>query len=64
MAMTSASEFGVLGAAARIVLNGDTGQMVDGAGEAVVADLSSDDDAALPDRLVTGATSARLRKAA
>ena len=47
MAMTSASEFGVFGAAARIVLNGDTGPMVDGVGEAVVAGLSSDDDAAL-----------------
>ena len=47
MAMTSASKFGVFGAAARIVLNGDTGPMVDGVGEAVVAGLSSDDDAAL-----------------
>ena len=47
MAMTSASQFGVFGAAARIVLHGDTGPMVDGVGEAVVAGLSSDDDAAL-----------------
>ena len=47
MAMTSASEFGIFGAAARIVLNGDTRPVVDGVGEAVVAGLSSDDDAAL-----------------
>jgi hypothetical protein len=46
MAMTSASEFSVFGAAARIVLNGDTRPVVDGVGEAVVAGLSSDDDAA------------------
>ena len=47
MAMTSASEFGAFGAAARIVLNGDTRPVVGGVGEAVVAGLSSDDDAAL-----------------
>ena len=63
MAMTSASEFGIFGAAARIVLNGDTRPVVDGVGEAVVAGLSSDDDAALSGPLATGATPARLRKA-
>jgi hypothetical protein len=64
MTMTSASEFGVFGAAARIVLNGDTRPGVDGVGEAVVAGLSSDDDTALSGPLATGAIPARLRNAA
>src|SRR5271165_3174992 len=54
MAMTSASEFGIFGAAARIVLNSDTRPVVDGVGEAVVAGLSSDDDAALSGPLGDG----------
>src|SRR5271165_5248925 len=37
MAVTSASEFGVLAAAARIVLHRDARPVVDGVGEAVVA---------------------------
>ena len=47
MAVTSASEFGVFRPAARIVLHGDAGPMIDRVGETVVAGLASDDDAAL-----------------
>ena len=47
MAVTSASEGGVFGAASGIVLNGDARPMVHGVGEPVMAGLSSDDDAAL-----------------
>jgi hypothetical protein len=57
--MTSASEFGIFGAAARIVLNGDTRPVVDGVGEAVVAGLSSNDDAALSGSLGDALCSSR-----
>ena len=57
MAMTSASEFGVFGAAAGIVLNGDARPVVDGVGEAIMAGLSSDDDAALSGPLGDGRNS-------
>ena len=62
--LTSASEFGIFGAAARIVLNGDTRPVVDGVGEAVVANACRTGDTCFGPLMVTGATPARLRKAA
>ena len=47
----------------RGVLDGDASPMEDGIGEASVTSISSDDEAALPDRLVTGATPVRHRRA-
>jgi hypothetical protein len=44
----------MFGSASRIVLNGDTRPVVDGVGEAIVAGLSSDDDAALSGSLGDG----------
>ena len=47
MAVTPASESGVLGAALCIVLHGGARPVIHGVGESVVARLSSHDDAAL-----------------
>ena len=47
MAMTALAQFRVAGAAARIVLDGDTGPMIDGGAQPQVAGLTHEDDAAL-----------------
>jgi hypothetical protein len=59
VAVTTASQFGVLCAAARIALHGDAHPMVEGAGEAVLAGLSPDDDAALAGPLGDGRNSSQ-----
>jgi hypothetical protein len=47
MAMTALAQFRVAGAAARIVLDGDTGPMIDGGAQPQMAGLTHEDDAAL-----------------
>ena len=56
VAVAAASEFGVFGSTSRVVLNGDASPMVDRVGQARMAGLPSNDDPALAERLVTGAT--------
>ncbi len=46
MAMTALAQFRVAGSAARIVLDGDTGPMIDGGAQPQMAGLTHEDDAA------------------
>ena len=47
MAVTALAQFGMAGAAARVVLNGDAGPMVDGGAQPQMTGLAREDDAAL-----------------
>ena len=60
----STPKFDVFAAGSRIALHGDTRPVVEGVGEAVLAALPTHEDATFAERLVTGATSVKLSKAA